>query len=128
MKTPIIAGFGEVMLRLSPDGKKRFAQVLPGELEATYGGGEANFCASIALLGGKSRYLTALPDNPIAKGFSAFMAACGVDPAHIRTIVPLPKNYPEMEQVIREEIEYHGVSVVISRRECIQTLKRHAKK
>ena len=83
MTTPLIAGFGEVMLRLSPDGKKRFAQVLPGELEATYGGGEANFCASIALLGGKSRYLTALPDNPIARGFSAFMASCGVDPSHI---------------------------------------------
>lgn len=58
----------------------------------------------------------------------AICAGLGVDPAHIRTIVPLPKNYPEMEQVIREEVEYHGVSVIISRRECIQTLKRHAKK
>ena len=28
----VIAGFGEVMLRLCPEGKKRFAQVLPGEL------------------------------------------------------------------------------------------------
>ena len=58
----------------------------------------------------------------------AICAGLGVDPAHIRTIVPLPKNYPEMEQVIREEVEYHGVSVIISRRECIQTLKRHANK
>jgi indolepyruvate ferredoxin oxidoreductase alpha subunit len=31
-----------------------------------------------------------------------------------------------MERVIREEIEYRGVSVIIARRECIQTLKRHA--
>ena len=52
----------------------------------------------------------------------------GVDPAHIRTIVPLPKNYPEMEKVIKEEVEYHGVSVIICRRECLQTLRRHAKK
>ena len=58
----------------------------------------------------------------------AICEGLGVPREHIRTIVPLPKNYPEMEQVIREEIEYHGVSVVISRRECIQTLKRHAKK
>ncbi len=58
----------------------------------------------------------------------AICEGLGVPRAHIRTIVPLPKNYPEMEQVIREEIEYHGVSVVISRRECIQTAKRHAKK
>ena len=50
----------------------------------------------------------------------------GVDPAHIRTIVPLPKNYPDMEKVIDEEINYSGVSVIICRRECIQTAKRHA--
>ena len=58
----------------------------------------------------------------------AICAGLGVEPEHIRTIVPLPKNYPDMEKVIREEVEYHGVSVIISRRECIQTLKRHAKK
>ena len=55
MKEALIAGFGEVMLRLCPEGKKRFAQVLPGELQASYGGGEANVCASFAMLGGKSR-------------------------------------------------------------------------
>ena len=52
--------------------------------------------------------------------------ALGVEPEHVRTIIPLPKNYAEMEKVIREEIEYHGVSVIVSRRECIQTAKRHA--
>ena len=31
----LVAGFGEVMLRLSPGGKKRFSQALPGVLEAT---------------------------------------------------------------------------------------------
>ena len=58
----------------------------------------------------------------------AICAGLGVEPDHIRTIVPLPKNYPEMEQVIKEEIEYHGVSVIICRRECLQTLRRHSKK
>ena len=58
----------------------------------------------------------------------AICAGLGVDPAHIRTIVPLPKNYPDMERVIREEIEYHGVSVIVCRRECIQTARRHASK
>ena len=37
MKEFLIAGFGEVMLRLSPEGKKRFSQVLPGELQASSG-------------------------------------------------------------------------------------------
>lgn len=52
--------------------------------------------------------------------------ALGVEPEHVRTIIPLPKNYEEMTKAIREEIEYHGVSVIVSRRECIQTAKRHA--
>ena len=29
----------------------------------------------------------------------------GVDPAHIRVVVPLKKNYEEMKRIIREEIE-----------------------
>ena len=52
----------------------------------------------------------------------------GVDPAHIRVVVPLAKNMEEMKQIIREEIAYHGVSVIIPRRECIQTARRHNKK
>ena len=51
----------------------------------------------------------------------------GVDPDHVRVIVPLPKNYDEMEKVIDEELNYKGVSVIIARRECIQTAKRHLK-
>lgn len=83
MKQICIAGFGEVMLRLCPQGKKRFAQNLPGTLDASFGGGEANVCASIAMLGGKSRYLTALPENPIAKAFAAQLAGFGSDVSRI---------------------------------------------
>ena len=53
-------------------------------------------------------------------------AGIGVDPAHIRVVVPLPKNREEMKAMFREEIAYDGVSVVIPRRECIQTAKRHS--
>ena len=51
-------------------------------------------------------------------------AGIGVEPEHIRVVVPLKKNYEEMEQILREELAYHGVSVIIPRRECIQTLAR----
>ena len=54
-------------------------------------------------------------------------AGIGVDPAHIRVVIPLKKNFEDMKNVIREEINYKGVSVVIPRRECIQTLKRKKK-
>ncbi len=80
----IIAGFGEVMLRISPADKMRFAQVLPGSMDVTFGGGEANVCASIAMMGGKARYLTALPDNFLAKAFAAEQRGFGTDVEHIR--------------------------------------------
>ena len=52
-------------------------------------------------------------------------AGLGVDPAHIRVVVPLPRTREEMKAMLREEIAYDGVSVIIPRRECIQTAKRH---
>jgi len=48
----------------------------------------------------------------------------GVDPKHIRVIVPHRKNHDEMVKMMKEEFEYKGVSVIIPRRECIQTLAR----
>lgn len=50
----------------------------------------------------------------------------GVPQAHLRTIESLPKNVEEMKKLFREEIEHKGLSVIISRRECIQTARRHA--
>ncbi len=50
----------------------------------------------------------------------------GADPAHVRTIDALPKLHSELMDLLREEIEYPGLSVVICRRECIQTARRHA--
>jgi len=51
----------------------------------------------------------------------------GVDPEHLHAIVPLKKNYEEMKALIRKEIEYMGVSVIVPCRECIQTYARRAK-
>ncbi len=51
----------------------------------------------------------------------------GVQPEHMRVIIPLRKNHDENVAVIRKELEYHGVSVIIARRECIQTAARRKK-
>ncbi len=75
----VIAAFGEVMLRLGPPEKRRLAQSLPGTLEATFGGSEANVCASLAMLGTPCRFLTALPDNPPARAFAAQLRGLGCD-------------------------------------------------
>jgi indolepyruvate ferredoxin oxidoreductase, alpha subunit len=51
----------------------------------------------------------------------------GVPRDHIRVITPLRKNHKENVNVMKEEFAYKGVSVIISRRECIQTAIRKKK-
>ena len=73
---------------------------------------------------------TAMTGGQDSAGTSKYEAICtglGVEPEHVRVVVPLPKNMDEITRIIREEIEYRGVSVIIPRRECIQTLRRHKK-
>ncbi len=73
---------------------------------------------------------TGMTGGQDSAGTSKYEAICtglGVDPAHVRVIVPLPKNMPEITRILKEEIEYNGVSVIIPRRECIQTAARHAR-
>ncbi|NTW23131.1 MAG: indolepyruvate ferredoxin oxidoreductase [Lentimicrobium sp.] len=50
--------------------------------------------------------------------------ALGVHKDHIRILNPLQKHHEENLAVMKEEIAYEGVSVIIPRRECIQTLTR----
>jgi indolepyruvate ferredoxin oxidoreductase alpha subunit len=73
---------------------------------------------------------TAMTGGQDSAGTNKFEAICrglGVDDAHLKVVVPLPKNMPEITATIREEIEYKGLSVIIPRRECIQTFQRHLK-
>ena len=51
----------------------------------------------------------------------------GVDPAHIRVINPLKKYFEENVAIMKEEIAYKGVSVIIPRRECIVALNKRLK-
>lgn len=70
---------------------------------------------------------TAMTGGQDSAGTNKFEAIClglGVPREHVRVVVPLPKNMDEITRILREEINYHGVSVIIPRRECIQTLSR----
>ncbi len=75
--------FGEIMARLAPAGVLRLQQVLPGSLEVTYAGAEANVAASLALLGVPSRFVTALPHSPLADGCLTWLKGLGVDTSQI---------------------------------------------
>jgi len=54
----------------------------------------------------------------------AICRGVGVDEEHIRVIKPLKKHHEENVKTIMEELKYPGVSVIIPRRECIQTLNK----
>jgi indolepyruvate ferredoxin oxidoreductase, alpha subunit len=48
----------------------------------------------------------------------------GVEKEHIHIVNPSPKYHEENLKIIQDEINYQGVSVIIPRRECIQTVAR----
>lgn len=73
---------------------------------------------------------TAMTGGQDSAGTNKFEAIClglGVEPEHVRVVVPLPQNMEEIRKILCEEIAYKGVSVVIPRRECIQTFTRRQK-
>ena len=69
--------------------------------------------------------MTGGQDSAGTNKFEAICIALGVSPDHVRVVVPAPQNMPEITRILKEEIEYNGVSVIIPRRECMQTLQRH---
>src|ERR1041385_3213468 len=74
--------FGEIMLRLSAPGSQRLFQT--SDLEATFGGGEANVAVSLAGFGMPVSFVTVLPEqNPIADAAIADLRRHGVDTSRI---------------------------------------------
>lgn len=51
----------------------------------------------------------------------------GVEREHLHVVNPVPSNHEDFVNLIKKEIEYDGVSVIIPTRECVQTLKRKKK-
>ena len=69
--------FGEIMLRLAPEGYYRFVQA--EKFGATFGGGEANVSVSLANYGMDAVYVTKVPDNDIAQACINSLRKYGVD-------------------------------------------------
>ena len=60
-----IVTFGEIMLRLSPPGFKRFSQTY--SFDVVYGGGESNVAVSLANYGLDSYFASRIPDNDLGE-------------------------------------------------------------
>ena len=76
-----ILTFGEIMLRLKSPGRERFLQ--SPELEATFGGGEANVAVSLANYGLESEFLSVLPNNAIGDACIGELRRFGVGTSKI---------------------------------------------
>lgn len=73
--------FGEIMLRLAPEGYYRFIQA--ESFGATYGGGEANVAVSLANYGFDARFVTKLPQHDIGQAAVNSLRRYGVDTSDI---------------------------------------------
>ena len=69
------------MLRLSTPGAQRIAQATA--FDATFGGGEANVAASLALFGHRARFVTRLPSGELGDACVGFLRGHGVDTSHV---------------------------------------------
>ena len=72
-----IVTFGELMLRLAPNGYYRFFQ--NDQMQATFGGGEANVAVSLANYGMDASFVTKLPAHAIGQAAVNSLRALGVD-------------------------------------------------
>lgn len=73
--------FGELMLRLAPDGYKRFVQ--SESFNATFGGGEANVSVSLANFGIDAAFVSKLPEHEIGQMAVNSLRKYGVDTSKI---------------------------------------------
>ena len=72
--------------------------------------------STTAMTGGQASHATGR--------LAAICEGLGVPKSHIRTLNPLKKYHAENVQILQDEIDFKGVSVILAQRECIQTATR----
>lgn len=76
-----VVTFGELMLRLAPEGYNRFAQA--DKFGVTFGGGEANVAVSLVNYGLEASFVTKLPTHEIGQAAVNSLRKFGVDTSKI---------------------------------------------
>lgn len=80
-----IVALGEIMARLAAPGMRRISQSLPGTLDVTFAGAEANAAASLGMLGVDVQFVTALPgDSPLTGPCLSSLRSADVGTEHVR--------------------------------------------
>jgi len=86
-----------------------------------------NVPITVLLLDNSTTGMTGGQDSAGFGRLDNIVKGLGVAEDHIRIIKPLSSLHKQNLQVFKEELAYEGVSVVIARRECVQTLARRMK-
>ena len=76
-----VVTFGELMLRLEPNGYLRFVQ--SDYLEATFGGAEANVAVSLSNFGVDADFVSKLPSHEIGQAGINSLRKFGVGTSHV---------------------------------------------
>ncbi len=97
---------------------------MPGTLDVVW----ENAPVTIVILDNLTTGMTGGQSSFGAGRIEDIVAGLGVAREHIRVITPLPGRHDENVAVFRKELAFQGPSVIIARRECIQTLRHKAKK
>jgi indolepyruvate ferredoxin oxidoreductase, alpha subunit len=79
---------------------------------------------TVVILDNATTAMTGGQQSAATGRLEAICLGLGVEKDHIRVVDPSPKFHEENLQIIKDEIDYAGVSVIIPRRECIQTISR----
>ena len=83
MAEKTVVTFGEIMGRIEPEGFKRFRQGMPGHLEISFSGAEANVAVSNKVMGRNVRYISALPNHAMGQACLDSVRRFGIDTSYI---------------------------------------------
>ncbi|MEN8124155.1 MAG: thiamine pyrophosphate-dependent enzyme [Bacteroidota bacterium] len=89
---------------------------MTGLLDAVY----ENTPITVIISDNSAVAMTGAQDSTAVGRLKSICLGIGVPPEHVKTIVPLKKNHSANVDIIRKELEYKNVSVIIAQRPCVR--------
>jgi len=89
---------------------------MTGLLDAVY----ENSPITVIISDNSAVAMTGAQDSSALGRIKNICLGIGVDPNHLKLVVPLKKNHKEIVEVLRKELNYEGVSVIIAQRACVR--------
>jgi indolepyruvate ferredoxin oxidoreductase alpha subunit len=82
---------------------------------------------TIFILDNGTTAMTGGQDSPAFGKIETICKGIGVEEEHIHVLRPLKKFHKENVKIIKEELAYPGVSIIIPRRECIVAIDKRVR-